>query len=85
MGILPLQFEAGTTRKTLNLKGDELISIVSLNNEMHSRMPINAIIQRSNGETTEIQLLSRIDTQNEIEYYKHGGILQYVLRKISRM
>lgn len=82
MGILPLQFKEGMTRQSLNLNGTEIISIVGLNADMQPGADIKAVIQREDGSTTEIALLSRIDTQNEIEYYRHGGILQYVLRNM---
>ncbi|TAK74097.1 MAG: aconitate hydratase AcnA, partial [Gammaproteobacteria bacterium] len=76
MGILPLQFKEGMTRKTLDLKGTETISIVGLDDTMKAGAEIKAIIQREDGSRTEVMLMSRIDTQNEIEYYRHGGILQ---------
>lgn len=84
MGILPLQFKDAMTRKTINLNGNEIIHIVDLSEAMRPGMDIKAIIQREDGSKKEITLLSRIDTQNELEYYFHGGILQYVLRKILK-
>lgn len=84
MGILPLQFKEGTNRKTLKLDGSEIISIVGLDDNMKPAAEIKAIIQRSDGSKTEVMLQSRIDTQNEIEYYRNGGILQYVLRNILK-
>ena len=84
MGILPLQFKDGTTRKTLNLDGTEIISIVGLGNGMKPSADIKAVIQRSDGTQSEVMLTSRIDTQNEIEYFRHGGILQYVLRNMLK-
>lgn len=80
MGILPLEFTKGMTRKTLHLTGDEVIDIVGLTDDIKPRMTIKAIIHRSNGKKDEIELMSRIDTLNEVEYYRNGGILQYVLR-----
>ncbi len=80
MGILPLEFINGTTRKTLKLTGSEKIDILGLTEEMKPRMQIKAIVHREDGSMAEIKLMSRIDTLNEIEYYKHGGILQHVLR-----
>lgn len=84
MGILPLQFKDGMTRKTLHLDGTELISINHLNDEMKPSADISVTIERKDGSKEEITLLSRIDTQNEIEYYRHGGILQYVLRNMMK-
>lgn len=82
MGILPLQFKAGENRQTLKLNGTEVISITGLNDSMQAGNEIQAIIKRVDGSETMVTLLSRIDTQNEVEYYRHGGILQYVLRKM---
>jgi aconitate hydratase len=84
MGILPLQFREGMTRKTLKLDGTEIISIVGLSDDMKPGASIKAIISRSNGSKEEVILHSRIDTQNEIEYYRNGGILQYVLRNMLK-
>jgi len=84
MGILPLQFKDGVTRKTLNLTGEETVSIVGLSNEMKPAATINAVIQYADGTKKEVGLQSRIDTQNEMEYYRHGGILQYVLRNMLK-
>jgi aconitate hydratase len=80
MGILPLQFQAGTTRKTLNLNGTERISI-EINDQLTAGAIINMLIQRENGDLDQIALLCRIDTDNELEYYRNGGILHYVLRQ----
>lgn len=84
MGILPLQFPANITRKTLELDGSEIINILNLNDEMKPSAEIKVLIQYASGKQSEINLLSRIDTQNEIEYYRHGGILQYVLRNMLK-
>jgi aconitate hydratase len=84
MGILPLQFKNGINRKSLKLDGTEIVSIVGLNDEMKPGQDAKAIIQRSDGSKTDVILQSRIDTVNEIEYYRNGGILQYVLRNILK-
>lgn len=84
MGILPLQFKEGENRKTLQLDGTEIISIVGLDDNMKPSADVKAVIQRQDGSKSEVILLSRIDTQNEIEYYRHGGILQYVLRNMLK-
>jgi len=84
MGILPLQFRDSENRKTLNLNGTEIISIIGLDDTMKPGAQIKAVILRADGSKTEVTLLSRIDTQNEIEYYRHGGILQYVLRNMLK-
>jgi len=84
MGILPLQFKGEMNRKSLNLDGTEIISIPDLNDTIKPNTDVKVLIQRKDGSKEEVQLLSRIDTQNEIEYYRHGGILQYVLRNMLR-
>lgn len=83
MGILPLQFETGTTRKTLKLDGSERISI-AVDDTLKAGAKLRMTITRQNGEQESILLTCRIDTANELEYYRHGGILQYVLRNLSR-
>ncbi|KTD63130.1 Aconitate hydratase [Legionella santicrucis] len=81
MGVLPLQLCNDMTRKTLNLKGDERISIeVSDSLKPGSMIPVT--IERADGQVEQIQTLCRIDTADELEYYKNGGILQYVLRNL---
>jgi len=83
MGVLPLVFENGLSRKDLNLKGDEIISIQGVNHTLAPRDTLKLNIQRANGSTDEVSLLCRIDTAEELEYYKNGGILHYVLRKLA--
>jgi aconitate hydratase len=84
MGILPLEFTDGETRKSLQLTGDETIDIMGLNDHIKPRSILKAIIHRSDNSTTEINVKCRIDTSNEAEYYRNGGILQYVLREMLR-
>lgn len=81
MGVLPLQFCDGITRKTLNLKGDERISI-ALSDSLKPGLMIPITIERSDGQVEQIKALCRIDTADELEYYKNGGILHYVLRNL---
>ncbi|KTD41257.1 aconitate hydratase AcnA [Legionella parisiensis] len=81
MGVLPLQFCDGMTRKTLNLKGDERVSIdISDSLKPGSMVPVR--IERADGQVEQIEALCRIDTADELEYYKNGGILHYVLRNL---
>ena len=82
MGLLPLTFKDGVSRKTLGLKGDETIDIVGLDG-LSPRMDIKLVITRADGSKQEVELLCRVDTADEVEYYKHGGILQYVLRGMA--
>jgi len=84
MGILPLQFINGINRKTLNLNGSEIIHIEGLDGDIKPQMDIDVTIERANGQKESIKTLSRIDTQNEVEYYRHGGILQFVLRNMVK-
>lgn len=83
MGILPLQFAPNTTRKTLALEGNESISI-ALNDSLKPGSSLTVVIKRASGEEEKISVLCRIDTQNELEYFKNGGILQYVLRNLCQ-
>ena len=85
MGILPLQFPEGVTRKTLKLTGSELIDIIDFADEMKPHMPIKTVIRREDGSYIEVKMISRIDTLNELGYYKSGGILQHVLRNMLKI
>ena len=82
MGILPLQFIDNIDRKNLNLIGSELISVINLENGINPSDKVKIEIKYASGEIKTIQALCRIDTKNELEYYKNGGILQYVLRNM---
>tara|TARA_B100000700_G_scaffold153438_1_gene170358 strand:- start:3931 stop:6612 length:2682 start_codon:yes stop_codon:yes gene_type:complete len=82
MGVLPLQFKEGFDRKKLNIKGTELFTILNIEKGINPRDEVNCEIKYNNGSSKTIKLLSRIDTENEIQYYKNGGILQYVLRNM---
>jgi aconitate hydratase len=84
MGVLPLQFMGDMTRKTLGLVGDEIIDIEGIAGGIKPRMKIDLRIRRADGKAETIQVLCRIDTADEIEYYRHGGILQYVLRGLMK-
>jgi len=82
MGVLPLQFKEGFDRRKLNIKGSELFTIVDVVKGVGPREDIDCEIKYVDGTIKKIKLLCRIDTANEVEYYKHGGILQYVLRNM---
>ena len=84
MGVLPLVFKDGMTRKTLNLDGSEVIDLTGIEGGISPRMDVNCRITRTDGSSEDIQLLCRIDTLDEVDYYLHGGILQYVLRKMMK-
>ncbi|MGL5742223.1 MAG: aconitate hydratase AcnA [Legionella sp.] len=81
MGVLPLQFCNEMTRKTLALKGDERISI-DVSELLKPGAMIPVTIERADGQVEQIKALCRIDTADELEYYKNGGIMQYVLRNL---
>jgi aconitate hydratase len=83
MGILPLQFEAGTTWNSLGLKGDETINIPGLGDTLKPRQKMQMEIVSADGSKRTVPLLCRIATLDELEYYRHGGILQYVLRQLA--
>ena len=82
MGILPLQFINNVTRTNLKLVGSELISINEIEKGINPSDKLTVEIKYLSGEIKKIETLCRIDTKNELEYYKNGGILQYVLRNM---
>ncbi|HEY3433694.1 MAG TPA: aconitate hydratase [Rhodocyclaceae bacterium] len=82
MGVLPLQFLDDDSAETLQLKGDEVFDVRGLENGIAPRRELTLSIQRSNGHRQEIPVLLRIDTDIEVDYYEHGGILPYVLREL---
>ncbi|MFT8952953.1 MAG: aconitate hydratase AcnA [Gluconobacter sp.] len=82
MGVLPLTFEPGTTRKTLNLDGTETINIAGIS-DLTPRKTLVMTITRRDGTQENVSLLCRIDTVDEADYYRHGGILPYVLRGMA--
>ncbi len=83
MGVLPLTFMNGETRQTLGIKGDEVIDIVGLE-DLKARMTLDLVITRADGSKHTTQVLCRVDTADEVEYYKNGGILHYVLRGMAK-
>ncbi|WLI30993.1 aconitate hydratase AcnA [Pseudomonas rhodesiae] len=83
MGVLPLQFKLDQNRKALKLTGKEKIDILGLSDvEIVPRMNLTLVISREDGSTEKVEVLCRIDTLNEVEYFKSGGILHYVLRQL---
>ncbi len=82
MGILPLQFKEGFNRKKLNLNGSELFTIIDIEKGLDPGKEVECEIKYADGAVKKIKLLSRIDTVNEVEYYKNDGILKYVLRSM---
>ena len=82
MGVLPLQFINDMNRKNLNLVGSELVTIIDLEKGINPSEKVKVEIKYASGESKIIETLCRIDTKNELEYYKNGGILQFVLRNM---
>ncbi|MTI50323.1 MAG: aconitate hydratase AcnA [Alcanivorax sp.] len=82
MGVLPLQFPEGTTRKTLNLDGTEEVDIPNLGNDLKPSQEIEVVFRKENGKEQTVKAISRLDTGAEVTYFKNGGILHYVLRQM---
>jgi aconitate hydratase len=83
MGVLPLTFEDGTSWSSLGLKGDETVTIHGLQGGLKPRQMLEAEITSAEGKMKRVPLLCRIDTLDELDYYRNGGILHYVLRKLA--
>jgi aconitate hydratase len=84
MGVVPLQFKQGDSWQTLGLKGDETIAISGLASGLKPRALMTVEITRADGSKTSVEVLCRIDTLDEIDYYNNGGILQFVLRNLAK-
>jgi len=84
MGVLPLMFKEGTTRQTLGLNGTETLDVTGVKDGIKPRMDVTLAIHRADGKTDTLPLTCRIDTLDEVEYFRHGGILQYVLRGLLK-
>lgn len=82
MGVLPLQFTEGNDRINLKLTGSELITVLQIEEGINASDQVQVEIKYASGDIKKIKTLCRIDTKNELEYYKNGGILQYVLRNM---
>ena len=84
MGVIPFEFSGGDSRKSLGLKGDETVSIHGLEGDLKPLSDVPASITYGDGSTKDITLKCRIDTEIEIEYIEHGGVLHYVLRNLAK-
>jgi len=84
MGVLPLQFAPGTTAASLGLEGDEVFSFrgIQMLNDGQTPREVQVEAVAADGRTVEFSALVRIDTPGEADYYRNGGILQYVLRSL---
>jgi aconitate hydratase len=81
MGVLPLQFQSGVTRKTLALDGSETIDVSGLEGPLSARMELACTITRASGERITTRLIMRLDTAQEVEYFRQGGLLHYAIRQ----
>ena len=82
MGVLPLQFKAADSAGSLRITGTETFDIEGLENGIVAQQDVTLVIHRASGETQRVPVLLRIDTPVEVDYYRHGGILPYVLRQL---
>ena len=82
MGVLPCQFKEGTSAASLKLEGREIFDLLGLNEEIHPRQDLTFLVHRPNGDSESVPVTLRIDTPIEVEYYRHGGILPFVLRQL---
>ncbi|HEU0229846.1 MAG TPA: aconitate hydratase AcnA [Burkholderiaceae bacterium] len=82
MGVLPLQFQGNDSVDSLGISGDETYDISGIENGMKPQQEVTLTIHRKNGESIRVRTLLRIDTDTEVDYYQHGGILPYVLREL---
>lgn len=82
MGVLPLQFEEGTNAQSLDLDGSETFDVLGLSDDVKPRQKLTLRVARANGSALDVPVTLRIDTPIEVEYYRHGGILPFVLREL---
>jgi aconitate hydratase len=80
--VLPLQFIGDDSVDSLGITGNETFDLKGLEEDIKPQQQATLVIHRANGETTEARVLLRIDTPIEVDYYKHGGILPFVLRQL---
>lgn len=83
MGVLPLQFKDGDGRESLNLTGTETFDVTGIAGSISPRQDVQVAVHYADGSRKDITVLCRIDTENEVEYFKNGGILHYVLRRLA--
>jgi aconitate hydratase len=84
MGVLPLTFEEGVSHESLGLDGSEQFTIRGIASGLQPRKTLSVTATKADGSTVKFSVIARVDTPNEVEYYRHGGILQYVLRNMLR-
>lgn len=84
MGVIPLQFKGDENRETLNLTGAETYDILGISGDIKPGQDVEMVVHYSDGSSKHVTLLCRIDTVDEVDYYRNGGILHYVLRNIAK-
>jgi aconitate hydratase len=82
MGVAPLQFKGADSVQSLGIKGDEEFDVVGLAGDLRPQQDVTLVIRRKDGTRQEVTVLLRIDTPIEVDYYRHGGIMPYVLRDL---
>jgi aconitate hydratase len=82
MGVLPLQFLGKDGVESLGITGNESFDLLGIEHDIKPQQQVTLVIKRANGETQKVKLLLRIDTPIEVDYYRHGGILPFVLRQL---
>jgi aconitate hydratase len=82
MGVLPLQFIGNDSVQSLHITGDESFDLLGLEHDIKPQQEVTLVIKRANGQSQQVKLLLRIDTPIEVDYYRHGGILPFVLRQL---
>ena len=85
MGVIPLQFKDGESWQTLGLKGDETVTILGIADGLRPRAMMTIAITRADGSTASAEVMCRIDTLDELDYFKNGGIMPYVLRNLAKV
>jgi aconitate hydratase len=84
MGVLPLQFSPGDTRETLGLTGEETYDIAGLADDIQPEQKVTVKVRREDGSETSFETTARIDSAVEVDYYRHGGVLQMMVRRLSQ-
>lgn len=82
MGVMPLTFKDNQSRHNFKLEGNETVDILGIDVNIKPRQNLKCIVRKQNGSSIELELICRLDTQNEVEYFKSGGILQFVINQI---
>jgi aconitate hydratase len=82
MGVLPLQFLGNDSVQSLNITGNERFDLEGLEHDIKPQQEVTLVIRRANGDAQRVKVLLRIDTPIEVDYYRHGGILPFVLRQL---